>query len=209
MSGTALDADAQPHDVVVDEARVIDLLGDTSGGYLDASEISAAARALARGDRAPLLRMAAETDFPLFVDQGDPRYYSDGDFLATFCTDGVFPWDTSAPEATRRAQYDAAVAGSAALDVRAVQRRRRGSARSQAPGDGLRRLAAAEPRAAGDPAGAVLPGRARARADRRPRRLGAERERPRRRAPLPARAVRERRQHRPRRPRSTPTAPAT
>ena len=111
VSGTALDADAQPHDVVVDEARVIDLLGDVSGGYLDASEISAAGRALARGDRAPLLRMAAETDFPLFFDKGDPRYYADGDFLATFCTDGVFPWDTSAPEATRRAQYDAAVAG--------------------------------------------------------------------------------------------------
>jgi pimeloyl-ACP methyl ester carboxylesterase len=110
VRGTALDADAQPHDVVVDEARVIDLLGDTSGGYLDASEISAAARALAHGDAAPLLRMAAETDFPRFFDQGDPRFYSDGDFVATFCTDGVFPWDTSAPEATRRAQYDAAVA---------------------------------------------------------------------------------------------------
>jgi hypothetical protein len=54
--------------------------------------------------------MAAETDFPLFVDQGDPRFYSDGDFLATFCTDGGFPWDKAAPEATRRVQYDAAVA---------------------------------------------------------------------------------------------------
>jgi pimeloyl-ACP methyl ester carboxylesterase len=110
VRGTALDADAQPHDVVVDEARVVDLLGDTSAGSLDASEISAAARALQRGDRAPLLRMAAETDFPVFSDQGDPRFYSDGDFLATFCSDGVFPWDKSAPEATRRAQYDAAVA---------------------------------------------------------------------------------------------------
>ena len=111
VTGTALDADGRPHDVVVDEARVVDLLGDTSGGYLDASEISAAARALGRGDRAPLLRMAAETDHPWFVDQGDPRFYSDGDFLATWCTDGRFPWDKSAPEATRRAQFDAAVAG--------------------------------------------------------------------------------------------------
>ena len=110
VSGTALDADAQRHDVLVDEARVIDLLGDTSAGYLDASEISAAARALERGDRAPLLRMAAETDFPPFFDQGDPRFYSDGDFLATFCTDGAFPWETAAPETTRRAQFDAAVA---------------------------------------------------------------------------------------------------
>ena len=110
VSGSALDADGNAHDVVVDEARVIDLLADTSGGYLDASEISAAGRALAHGDAAPLLRMAAETDHPWFVDQGDPRFYSDGDFAATFCTDGVFPFAKTAPEATRRAQYDAAVA---------------------------------------------------------------------------------------------------
>ena len=110
VSGSALDADGDAHHVVVDEARVIDLLADTSGGYLDASEISAAARALAHGDTAPLLRMAAETDHPWFFDQGDPRFYSDGDFAATFCTDGVFPFAKDAPEATRRAQYDAAVA---------------------------------------------------------------------------------------------------
>ena len=110
VSGSALDADGNAHDVVVDEARVIDLLADTSGGYLDASEISAAGRALAHGDAAPLLRMAAETDHSWFVDQGDPRFYSDGDFAATFCTDGDFPFAKTAPEATRRAQYDAAVA---------------------------------------------------------------------------------------------------
>jgi pimeloyl-ACP methyl ester carboxylesterase len=111
VAGGALDADGAPHDVVVDEARVVDLLADTSGGYLDASEISAAARALAHGDRAPLLRMAAETEHPWFADQGDPRFYSDGDFVATFCTDGRFAWDKSAPEPARRAQYEAAVAG--------------------------------------------------------------------------------------------------
>jgi pimeloyl-ACP methyl ester carboxylesterase len=111
VTGTALDADGQSHRVVVDEARVIDLLADTSGGSLDASEISAAGRALARGDAAPLLHMAAETDFPTFVDQGDTRLYSDGDFAATFCTDGIWPFEKAAPEATRRAQYDAAVAG--------------------------------------------------------------------------------------------------
>lgn len=109
VAGTALDADGQPHDVVVDEARVVDLLADTSGGNLGASEISAAARALAHGDRAPLLRIAAETDHPAFFDQGDPRFYSDGDFVATFCTDAVLPFDKPAPEATRRSQYDAAV----------------------------------------------------------------------------------------------------
>jgi pimeloyl-ACP methyl ester carboxylesterase len=95
---------------VVDEARVVDLLADTSAGYLNASEISAAARALEHGDRAPLLRLAAESQPPAFADQGDPRFYADGDYLATFCTDGVFAWAKSAPEAGRRAQYDAASA---------------------------------------------------------------------------------------------------
>ena len=46
--------------------------------------------------------MAAETEGPEFVDQGDPREYSDGDYVATFCTDGAFPWDKAAPEAARR-----------------------------------------------------------------------------------------------------------
>jgi pimeloyl-ACP methyl ester carboxylesterase len=110
VHGTAVDADGQPHHVVVDEARVINLLADSSGGFLDASEISAAARALAVGDAEPLLRMAAETDFPLFFDSGDPRDYSFGDFFATLCRDLTWPFDVRAPEATRRAQYDAAVA---------------------------------------------------------------------------------------------------
>jgi pimeloyl-ACP methyl ester carboxylesterase len=110
VTGTALDADGHQLEVVVDEARMVDLLADTSGGFLDASEISAAGRALEHGDPAPLVRMAAETDGPAFTDQGDPRFYSDGDFVATFCTDGVFPFARPAPEATRRAQYEAAVA---------------------------------------------------------------------------------------------------
>ena len=156
VTGTALDADAQPHDVVVDEARVIDLLGDTSAGSLDASEISAAARALERGDRAPLLRMAAETDFPTFSDQGDPRFYSDGDFLATFCTDGVFPWDKSAPEATPPRAVRRGRHAPATRRVHAVLRA--GLARlAAASGRGLRRLAAAVARAAGRPARRRLP----------------------------------------------------
>jgi pimeloyl-ACP methyl ester carboxylesterase len=109
VAGTALDADGEAHRVVVDETRLVNLLADPSGGFLDLSEISAAGRALERGDAAPLLRMAAETDFPSFFDAGDPRFFSAGDFYATFCADGSFPWDEWAPEPTRRSQYDAAV----------------------------------------------------------------------------------------------------
>ena len=110
VAGTALGADGETHRVVVDETRLVNLLADPSGGFLDLSEISAAGRALQRGDAAPLLRMAAETDFPSFFDAGDPRFFSAGDFYATFCADGSFPWDEGAPEPTRRRQYDAAVA---------------------------------------------------------------------------------------------------
>jgi pimeloyl-ACP methyl ester carboxylesterase len=110
VSGTAFDADGQPHTLVVDETRLINMLGDESGAFLTHSEISAAARALAAGDPAPLLRIAAETDFPVFGDAGDPRFFSAGDFYATFCTDGEFPWDeTARAEATRRSQYERAL----------------------------------------------------------------------------------------------------
>lgn len=111
IAGVAPDADGQPHAVVLDETLLINLLGNDSAGLLNHSEISAAARALENGDSLPLLRLAAENDFPIFVDNGDPRFYSAGDNYATYCTDGEFPWDeTAASEAKRQAQYDAAVA---------------------------------------------------------------------------------------------------
>ena len=110
VSGTALDADNQPHDVTVDEGVLVNILADDFGGFLNQGEIGAAARALQHGDPAPLLRLGAEEDFPPLFDSGDPRFFSQGDFLATFCSDGTFPFDLSAGEGVKRAQYDAAVA---------------------------------------------------------------------------------------------------
>src|SRR5262249_9573251 len=111
LAGTAPDSDGQPHAVVLDERLLVDMLGNDSAGYLNHSEISAAARALDHRDSLPLRRLAAENDFPIFGDAGDPRFVSQGDFYATWCTDGLFPWDeTAASEAKRQAQYDAAVA---------------------------------------------------------------------------------------------------
>jgi pimeloyl-ACP methyl ester carboxylesterase len=111
LVGTAPDADGQPHAVVLDERLLVNMLGNDSAGYLNHSEISAAARALEDGDSLPLLRLASENDFPIFGDAGDPRFFSQGDFYATWCTDGLFPWDeTSASEPKRQAQYDAAAA---------------------------------------------------------------------------------------------------
>jgi pimeloyl-ACP methyl ester carboxylesterase len=109
--GTAPDADGQPHAVVVDERLLINILANDSAGNLNHSEISAAARALDHGDSLPLLRLGAENDVSFFAEAGDPRFFSVGDNYATFCTDGVYPWDETAPsEAKRQAQYDAAVA---------------------------------------------------------------------------------------------------
>ena len=60
VDGSAFDSLGNPHTVHVDEAMLIQrLLGDW-GGFTAQSEVAAAARALRRGDRAPLLRLAAE-----------------------------------------------------------------------------------------------------------------------------------------------------
>ena len=112
VTGTASDADGNRHDVTVDEARVVNLLADSSAGFIGAAEISAAVRALDRGDPAPLLRLAAEQEPPPGgFPPPDPREFSVGDFFASVCTDFTFPFDRTQPEAVRRAQYDAAVAG--------------------------------------------------------------------------------------------------
>ncbi len=57
------------HTVHVDEATLIARLLGEWGGYTAQSEVAAAARALRRGDRAPLLRLAAE---PLVTFPPDP-----------------------------------------------------------------------------------------------------------------------------------------
>src|SRR5262249_60983899 len=56
----------------------------------------------------PLPRLAAES--PQSTSSGPPGFFSAGASVAKFCADGRFPYDTTAPEATRRAQYEAAVA---------------------------------------------------------------------------------------------------
>ena len=70
-----------------------------------ASEITAAADALlSRGDEAPLLRLGAETLFPVGR-QGPPRIFSMGANIATYCNDQDFVFDRTATEAVRRQQY--------------------------------------------------------------------------------------------------------
>ena len=61
------------------------------------------------GDQVPLLRLAAESPEP--TDIGDPAgFQSLGANVAVYCSDSRFVWDKNAPEAMRRAQYNAALA---------------------------------------------------------------------------------------------------
>jgi pimeloyl-ACP methyl ester carboxylesterase len=74
-------------------------------------QFPAVGRALARGDKRPLLRMVAEYRFlPASADSGDPAQFSLGDSLAVRCNEQRFPWDWSAAPAARRVQWGAAFA---------------------------------------------------------------------------------------------------
>lgn len=111
VRGTGYDADGTPHTLVVDESGLLGILYNeyfADPAFLNQGEIFAAATALRHGDATALLRLAAESPSP--TDFGDPaESMSVGDDYAVFCSDSDFPWDKQAPEATREAQYQAAL----------------------------------------------------------------------------------------------------
>ena len=88
-------------------------------GFTDAGEIAAASAALRHGDRKPLLRIAAESYYPIRgLDEPDPfppKFYSVGDFVAAFCVDNQWEWDWSASIADREAQHAATLAAQPAV----------------------------------------------------------------------------------------------
>jgi pimeloyl-ACP methyl ester carboxylesterase len=112
FEGTGYDADGTAHALRVDESTLFTILYDdyfATPVFLNLGELTAAAEALRQGDRVPLLRLAAETPAP--TDFGDPSgFMSVGSNIAVYCSDSQFVWDKNAPETTRRAQYNAAVA---------------------------------------------------------------------------------------------------
>jgi pimeloyl-ACP methyl ester carboxylesterase len=112
VEGTARDASNRRHDVEVTEGILAwRIMQSFDGGYTPESELAAAANALAAGDEAPLLRLAAENDFPLYPNEGNPRFFSAGHFAARYCTDEpVTLWDKDAPISERRQQFAGAIA---------------------------------------------------------------------------------------------------
>jgi pimeloyl-ACP methyl ester carboxylesterase len=106
VDGVGYDAAAVAHTLHVTESFLAAHIGpNANGGFVAASELPAAARALRHGDPLPLLRLAADSDSSPFEDAGDPSHFSAGESLARFCTDNRFQWDRNAPIAERRAQW--------------------------------------------------------------------------------------------------------
>ena len=112
VEGTALDAAGESHDVTVDAGSVLGIL-DAVDFFLTPGEIPAAAEALRHGDAVPLLRLAADADFPIPGDSGDPAFFSQGANAATGCVEQPWPWSPDASLPVRQAQWAGAVSAAA------------------------------------------------------------------------------------------------
>lgn len=111
VDGDGYDADGDLHHLHVTEASLDQyILWNDAGDRVAIGEIAAAAESLGKGDNTPLLRLAAEADFPAFFDNGDPSGFSAAVGQAATCTDLQFQWDKNATPAQRQTQYNSAFA---------------------------------------------------------------------------------------------------
>jgi pimeloyl-ACP methyl ester carboxylesterase len=101
VDGTARDLSGTSRQVHVDELQLIAI---ATADILNPGELVAAAEALARGDKKPLLRLGAELFFEP-GEPGDPAVFSAGDNAAAFCNDADFVWDRDDPLPIRRLKY--------------------------------------------------------------------------------------------------------
>jgi pimeloyl-ACP methyl ester carboxylesterase len=113
LTGTARDFDGKPREVHLDPAFLLVNVMEDRAPYIISGELPAAADALRHGDRAPILRLAAENDFPSPSDFGDATGFSAGAWSATFCAENRYPWSPDAPLSARVQQWDAAVRAAA------------------------------------------------------------------------------------------------
>jgi len=109
IEGVGRDASGKRRHVRITEGVLLwNLLGSDAGGYVAPTELGAATAAYRRGDRRPLLRLAAENAGPFLGDDGKPTQFSTGESFARYCNDNPMPWDKGAPRSARKAQYEAA-----------------------------------------------------------------------------------------------------
>jgi pimeloyl-ACP methyl ester carboxylesterase len=109
LTGTARDADGTLVHVHVDAGDFAQLVGDGTYVYTVLRDLPAAMRALRRGDRVPMLRLAAE-HVTADASGGSPMGYSYGDYMAVSCHDYPAAWDTRGTVSERREQLQAAIA---------------------------------------------------------------------------------------------------
>jgi pimeloyl-ACP methyl ester carboxylesterase len=106
LEGTGFDAVGERHEVRLTEGALLwRILVSDAGGYAAVSEVAAAARSLRHGDPVPLLRLAAEGDGSILIDEGEPREFSAGHNQARFCADAPMPWDKAASGPERLRQW--------------------------------------------------------------------------------------------------------
>ena len=111
VTGVGVDAQGVAHQVTVTETMLAKAIMFFNGAtFVGPGEIVQAAEALRRGDKVPLLRLAADADPGNAPGFGDPRVFSGGHTLARLCVDFPEPWDKNAEPAVRQAQYAAALA---------------------------------------------------------------------------------------------------
>jgi pimeloyl-ACP methyl ester carboxylesterase len=109
VEGVGIDAEGNEQHVRVTEGYLIfNMVYSEFGGYVASSEIAAAAAALRQGDKAPLVRLAAESAGPIFGEGSDLAEFSEGHNWARYCTDTPFVWDEDASLSTRLRQWNRA-----------------------------------------------------------------------------------------------------
>ena len=107
LVGDAYDAGGQLHHVVLDETKLIGERAREQRRRVPVSGRDRRGRRLAARAEipTPLLRIAAQTDFPAFFDTGDPAGFSIGLNAAVACAEFPVPWNETASPAVREAQY--------------------------------------------------------------------------------------------------------
>ena len=110
LLGAGVDSTGAEHRMKVTENSLVGIAYFNGAAFTGPGEITPAAKALRRGDKVPLLRLAADTDPANGFGGGDVAEYSAGHNLARSCVDGEFPFDKEAKARVRRHQFAVAYA---------------------------------------------------------------------------------------------------
>lgn len=110
ITGTGTDADGVRRRVRLGPVELGSLVYDATYTYTVFRDLPGALAALRHGDRAPMLRLAAE-DAAFNLPGGSPSSYSVGDYLAVACHDYPTVWAKTDSPAARRATLRSAIRG--------------------------------------------------------------------------------------------------